>query len=1097
MKQKLDIRKWTRPASFQKGQRIYEEGKVLSWDVVEEENGVDSISANVKGSGRNIYLSEVELDTRENMIRDYYCECPAYDAYPSLCKHCVALLLKYQEMRQAETPVPAEGSKEEDGTESGESNTGEMKTTPALKQLLQNRMRTRALPVLQGDIHGKVHLLPRLENQYGMHLEFKIGAEKMYIVKNVLGLAEHVEKQMEYSYGKNLSFVHTRDAFDEESKPLLDFILQWVHKYRNRNTKRYYTSYYYIGAASIRKMDLEAEDLEDFLTAQGDRPFAYEGHGSGTGMYHVTSGELPRRMTVRGTPDGIEIKVSRHTGQKGRNHYIYFEDGNVYLESLDKLSKVEDFIDFIEGETSDTVYINREDAPSFCRELLPALEDVYICEKETFDIGDYGVVAASYEFYLDAPNRNLVLCRAEAVYGEKRFSVFDSTPSGVRDLAGEAAVKNLVSQYGNAFDNREQSMALAGDDDLLYALLTNGIRAFRQVGKVFVSDAIKRIEIRESPHVTLGVSLSGDMLQLDFSSGEMSREELIEILSKYQKKKKYYRLKNGDFVRMDGEGIEVLQEIREDLNLTVKKLKENSITVPKYRALYLDVRSHENRGRAFAFERDRGFRALVRSMGDMEENEYAVPDALEGILRPYQRDGFRWLKTLCRNGFGGILADDMGLGKTLQVIAFLLSEFEQAGEGDNRRTLVVAPASLVFNWRNEIARFAPELPVCTVTGRASERQRIIRESGEREILLTSYDLIRRDMEAYEGIPFFCQVIDEAQYIKNHNTKAAHAVKKISASFHVALTGTPVENRLSELWSIFDYLMPGFLYAYKRFREEIEVPVVQNGQKQALERLQRMIGPFVLRRLKREVLKDLPDKLEENVYAPLAGEQGKLYDAHVQRMKLMLGKKTDEEFRTSKIEILSELTRLRQLCCNPGLVYENYRGNAEKLEVCLELVENAVQGGHKILLFSQFTSMLQILQERLDERGVTFYTLTGSTGKEKRLQLVEQFNTDDTSVFCISLKAGGTGLNLTAADVVIHYDPWWNLAVQNQATDRAHRIGQKHVVTVYKLVMKDTIEEAILNLQEKKRELAEQVLDGEEIGRADFTREELLMLLGEQ
>jgi SNF2 family DNA or RNA helicase len=486
---------------------------------------------------------------------------------------------------------------------------------------------------------------------------------------------------------------------------------------------------------------------------------------------------------------------------------------------------------------------------------------------------------------------------------------------------------------------------------------------------------------------------------------------------------------------------------------------------------------------------------MIQHMGEKNDYHGVVPETLASVLRPYQKEGFAWLKMLCHNGFGGILADDMGLGKTLQTIAFLLSEFREASGQENRRTLVVAPASLVFNWKNELLRFAPELSVYAVTGKVEERQEIIRKAGERDILLTSYDLLRRDEKIYEEIPFFCEVIDEAQYIKNHNTKAARAVKKIKASFRLALTGTPVENRLSELWSIFDYLMPGFLYGYKRFREEFEIPVVQDGEEEAMRRLQKLISPFVLRRLKKEVLKDLPDKIEENVFAPLSGEQQRLYYAHVNRIKWMMENRTEEEFQTSRMEILAELTRLRQLCCNPGLVYENYKGNAEKIDMCLEIVEDAVQGGHKILLFSQFTSMLQTLQKRLEEKEISYYSLTGSTGKEKRQELVERFNTDDTSVFCISLKAGGTGLNLTAADVVIHYDPWWNLAVQNQATDRAHRIGQKNVVTVFKLVMKDTIEENMIHLQEKKKELAEELLGGEDVSKAGFSREELLELLG--
>ena len=347
---------------------------------------------------------------------------------------------------------------------------------------------------------------------------------------------------------------------------------------------------------------------------------------------------------------------------------------------------------------------------------------------------------------------------------------------------------------------------------------------------------------------------------------------------------------------------------------------------------------------------------------------------------------------------------------------------------------------------------------------------------------------------YEKYSFQCEIIDEAQFIKNANTQAAKAVKEIQTGFRLALTGTPVENRLSELWSIFDYLMPGFLYSYKKFREEVEIPVVQNSDEDAMKRLQKMIRPFVLRRLKKEVLTDLPDKLEENMFAQLTGEQQKLYDAHVKRMMLMLDKQSEEEFKSSKITILAELTRLRQICCDPSLVFEDYKGDSAKTEMCLNMIRNAVEGGHKILLFSQFTTMLDHLAKRLEEEKISYYMLNGSVSKEKRAQMVESFNKDDTQVFCISLKAGGTGLNLTAADIVIHFDPWWNLAVQNQATDRAHRIGQKNVVNVYKLIVKDTIEENIMKLQEKKRELADQILEGENLNGSSLTREELVELL---
>ena len=678
----------------------------------------------------------------------------------------------------------------------------------------------------------------------------------------------------------------------------------------------------------------------------------------------------------------------------------------------------------------------------------------------------------------------------------------------------ETVVRNVIHKYSNVFNPVEQCAVIADDEEMEYQFLTEGIPALQSVGEVFISDALKRIEVRNSPKVTVGVSLSGNLLELSMTAGDISKEELIDILSRYNKKKKFYRLKNGAFVNAADSGLDTVEELRAGLQLTDKQMKQDKIEVQKYRALYLDAQLKENP--VVSAVKDKSFKSLVRNMKTIEDNDFEVPESLDRVLREYQKRGFLWIKTLNYNGFGGILADDMGLGKTLQVIAFLLSEFlerqntvienvaeMQEADGKKadgqtgklqRNALIIAPASLVYNWSSEIQRFAPELTAKMVTGTAAERRQILTEADSEDILLTSYDLLKRDISEYEGYKFRCEIIDEAQYIKNANTQAAKAVKEVQADFRLALTGTPVENRLSELWSIFDYLMPGFLYSYKKFREEVEIPAVQNSDEDAMKRLQKMIRPFVLRRLKKEVLTDLPDKLEENMFVQLTGEQQKLYDAHVKRMMLMLDKQSEEEFKTSKITILAELTKLRQICCDPSLIFADYKADSAKVDMCLNMISNAVESGHKILLFSQFTTMLDHLAKRLEDEKISYYMLNGSTSKEKRAQMVENFNTDDTQVFCISLKAGGTGLNLTAADIVIHFDPWWNLAVQNQATDRAHRIGQKNVVNVYKLIVKDTIEENILKLQEKKRELADQILEGEGLNGGSFTKEELMELL---
>jgi SNF2 family DNA or RNA helicase len=386
------------------------------------------------------------------------------------------------------------------------------------------------------------------------------------------------------------------------------------------------------------------------------------------------------------------------------------------------------------------------------------------------------------------------------------------------------------------------------------------------------------------------------------------------------------------------------------------------------------------------------------------------------------------------------------------------------------------------------------LKVQLITGDQQERQKRIEEYADYDVSVTSYDLLRRDISYYEGKKFTYEIIDEAQYIKNHTTAAAKAVKVIDSRMRIALTGTPIENRLSELWSIFDFLMPGFLYSYEVFKRDVETRIVKYDDKDAMSRLQRMVAPFIMRRLKSDVLKDLPDKLEEVRYVKFDKIQQTAYDAQVVHMQEMLTKQDDEDFNKNKMKVLAELTRLRQICCDPGLCFDNYDGGSAKLDSCIELVQSAMDGGHKMLLFSQFTSMLDIIRTRLDEQGISYYVITGETSKEKRLQLVKAFNGDDVPVFLISLKAGGVGLNLTGADVVIHYDPWWNVAAQNQATDRAHRIGQTKKVTVYKLIARHSVEEKILKLQETKRDLAEQVMNGGLGQLGSMSRDELLELL---
>ena len=537
-------------------------------------------------------------------------------------------------------------------------------------------------------------------------------------------------------------------------------------------------------------------------------------------------------------------------------------------------------------------------------------------------------------------------------------------------------------------------------------------------------------------------------------------------------------------LRLD-DSLEVLDELNETLELSGAKLGQNHAQLPLYRAPSLDWALSGQTG--VRFNRDDAFRRISRSFHAVKDSEYAPPVSLQKTLRKYQRDGYRWLRTLDGYGMGGILADDMGLGKTVQVLSYLLAMKQN---GQTLPSLIVCPASLVLNWAEECQKFTPELSCVVVDGDAAHRAELAESWPAADLVVTSYDLLRRDEALYEGQEFYACILDEAQAIKNHTTQKYKAVCKVCSRVRFALTGTPVENRLGELWSIFSFLMPGYLPPYKSFCSRFEKPIVQEEDQTAVRRLNQLTGPFILRRMKSDVLKELPPKTENVYRIELEEEQRKLYLAAVvdAREKLQAAKPED------KMAVFAVLMRLREICCDPRLIADNWEGGSAKLDACVELVSSAVEGGHRILLFSQFTSMLELLAKRLDAEGISHFTLQGSTPKPVRAELVRRFNGGEVSVFLISLRAGGTGLNLTAADIVIHYDPWWNVAAQNQATDRAYRIGQQNPVQVYKLIAQDTIEEKIVELQQAKQSLADTVTGTADGAILSMRPDELLQLL---
>ena len=530
---------------------------------------------------------------------------------------------------------------------------------------------------------------------------------------------------------------------------------------------------------------------------------------------------------------------------------------------MKRMEPVQEFLECVAEIPERTIFVAKDRCSAvLCGTCFRRLEQCFDMRQKRISMNRTTALRRrNLPMYLDAPQTDMITCNPQsAPTVKKTYSLYDTTDLALRDLGKEAAVREVIQRYGEAYDERQKAMVIT-DEDKIYDLLTEGIPVFQQLGEVYISDTLKGMQVHPSPKVAVGVSIESGLMQLKMTAGEMSKEELIDILSRYNKRKKYYRLKDGSFVQKEDSGLDILADLKETLQLTDQQLMQESVPVDTYRALYIDQQLRDNP--VISSVRDKNFRSLIRNMKTVEDNDFEIPTELEPILRGYQKTGFLWLKTLSANGFGGILADDMGLGKTLQVICYLLSEYQEReiqekskkepvekeqdieNEGRQRKkessddrlrrnALIVAPASLVYNWNSELERFAPRLAVRMIVGTAAQRRTLLEAADEGEILITSYDLLRRDIDFYKKYRFRCQIIDEAQYIKNHSTQAAKAVKKIQADTRFALTGTPVENRLSELWSIFDYLMPGFLYSYSRFREELEVQIVQHESEEASE-----------------------------------------------------------------------------------------------------------------------------------------------------------------------------------------------------------------------------------------------------------------------
>lgn len=651
----------------------------------------------------------------------------------------------------------------------------------------------------------------------------------------------------------------------------------------------------------------------------------------------------------------------------------------------------------------------------------------------------------------------------------------------------EQAYQNLLKSKFTP--TQTNNLVIEGDYaiDFYNYLLPNA----RESWKVIESDDLSDFTLSKSPlKITADIDFaeSGDSFEIVLYCVVGKSEVDYEVIQRYfQQGQKYFYLEDKGNIEIP---VNKMMKINSALNIVdAVEIEKNRFVIKTFRAgIVAELEEQE-----VTIKMSRKFKAFwtkISSFNAMEE--IPLPRAIKADLREYQKKGYSWLWFLYSYGLNGVLADDMGLGKTLQALALLQKSKEKDGAAPN---LVVCPTSVVFNWEAEIEKFAPKLSYLTLTG--ATRKSLFKNIEKKDIIITSYALIRRDIEELKKYNFRTVVLDESQNIKNYDSQTSQAARELNASHKLAMSGTPIENNLTELWSTFDFLMPGFLYDINEFNYRYGVPIQEKGDKTVGNRLKKQVYPFILRRLKRDIAKDLPDKIENIAYCHMTPEQRDFYlDVLDSTRQEIFGKISEEGLEKSKMSVFSALLRLRQICCHPMLFEQGREKNLNesgKFDHLREMLEEIINEGHRVLLFSQFVQMLDIVKAWLDKDGIKYSYLTGST--KDRKEVVNEFNSNPKiPIFLISLKAGGTGLNLTGADYVIHYDPWWNPAVEDQATDRAHRIGQTKNVFVYRLITKNSVEEKIMKLKEKKRDLVDSVISVERAIGKTLTYEDIKDIL---
>ena len=1001
----------------------------------------------IKEKGNRLYTRVAGEDLRYSLEDDLvFCACDFFQKR-GYCLHLAALehYLKNDEEGQVILQALEKGHEEQEEVETKVSFGG------SFLERIQPQKREKIYTLsAQGQVEaGTNRLLWTL--RIGL-----VDSQKYYVIRDIPLFLKVLVLRKSYMIGKHYENDLSWDAFDTASQEVLTFLCGLIEEglsqdlfFPNQGRHLFFPLTFFEQGVELL-MNLEDFHFEHQITS-------YENL-----LFHDLDPDAELfSFSVQEYPDYFEMEISE--SERVNVFYggaVLFHKGNLYLLNPKQISLLKELKELPQEERGRKClqFDNSDrDRLAACLPLFGQLGTVSAPER--LQIRSFSPI-----FYFDREDDGRIRLDIEFDYGD--LKVTSQQQLEQLPFSSDAVLENQLFQVclGAGFEADFQSWRQALKPEAVYSFFHHTIPAFEKLGQVFLSDEMNQLYSVQAPQVQ--IESKGGLLEIQFDFQGIAQEEIDQALKALTSNQDFYISFSDQVYFFDEE----TKQIRQNLQELGVELKDGSFQARKSLAYSLS-QLFEGRDR-ISFSEE--FQHLAHDLTHPED--FPLGDIrVQASLRDYQEKGVRWLQMLHHYDFGGILADDMGLGKTLQTIAFLTSQVTE-----DSRVLILAPSGLIYNWADEFRKFAPQLDLAVVHGLKANREAILSENHQ--IYVTSYATFRQDSELYQEMAFDFLFLDEAQVMKNAQTKIAQSLRQFVVPAVFALSGTPIENHLGELWSIFQIVLPGLLPSKKEF---MKLPA---------ERVAQFIKPFVMRRKKEEVLTELPDLIEVVYKNELEDQQKAIYLAQLQQMRDRLAQVTDQEFQRSRVEILSGLMRLRQICDTPALFMDDYQGASGKLDSLRDLLLQVADGGHRVLIFSQFKGMLEKIEQELPDLGLTSFKITGSTPAHDRQEMTKAFNQGERDAFLISLKAGGVGLNLTGADTVILVDLWWNPAVEAQAIGRAHRMGQEQMVEVYRLITKGTIEEKIQELQEQKKHLVSQVLDGTE-SRASLSLAEIREILG--